>query len=277
MLTEQNYNIKINETKKLKIKKITLGTKEWSDYSVNCINGCSNNCRYCYAKKMAIRFGRKTEKTWPVMEIREHDLNKKYKKRKGRFMFPTAHDITPDLEVIDACFKVLRNILEPGNEVLITTKPHPVVIKKICNIFGNFKEQIQFRFTITSNNEKLLRFWEPGAPSFKQRLWALKYAYQKGFKTSISIEPFLSDPVVFIDDLIPYVSESIWIGPMNYIKATKIKENEKEYYKMIRKLNEPENLLKIYRKVINIPLVRIKDAFENKLLRAGISNSLIKT
>lgn len=41
-----------------KIQKITLGTKEWADSNVNCYLGCSNNCRYCYAKKMAIRFNR---------------------------------------------------------------------------------------------------------------------------------------------------------------------------------------------------------------------------
>lgn len=34
-----------------KSKIITLDTKEWVDSNVNCYFGCSNNCRYCYAKK----------------------------------------------------------------------------------------------------------------------------------------------------------------------------------------------------------------------------------
>ena len=53
---------------KMESRKITSGTKEWADNNINIVFGCENNCRYCYAKKMAIRFERKTEETWKVME-----------------------------------------------------------------------------------------------------------------------------------------------------------------------------------------------------------------
>ena len=26
------------------------GTREWAEHNENCIKGCRNNCRYCYAK-----------------------------------------------------------------------------------------------------------------------------------------------------------------------------------------------------------------------------------
>ncbi|MHA1439268.1 MAG: spore photoproduct lyase family protein [Promethearchaeota archaeon] len=253
----------------LNLNKITLGTKEWSDYSVNCINGCSNNCRYCYARKMAIRFGRKNNDNWVKMEIRQHNVEKKYRKRRGRFMFPTAHDITDDPKILDACIKVIKNIVEPSNSILITTKPRLNVIKKICNEFLDFKEFIQFRFTITSNNDKLLRFWEPGAPSFNERLNALKYAYNRGYKTSISIEPFLNKPSEFIEQFIPFITESIWVGPMNYIKCNGLYEKEKYYYNKIRKLTKPESLIKIYYKLKRYPLIRFKDSFLIKLKKSG--------
>ncbi|MHA1270186.1 MAG: radical SAM protein [Candidatus Helarchaeota archaeon] len=256
--------------KKKKTYKITRGTREWSDYSINCITGCSNNCRYCYARKMAIRFGRKSDDNWKYMEIREKDVKKKYKLRKGRFMFPTAHDITKDPDVLEACLIVLNNLLKVGNSVLITTKPSPFVIKKICSIFEPYKNQIQFRFTITSNQDNLLQFWEPGAPPYNDRIYALKYAFKKGFKTSVSIEPFLNDPSEFIFELTPYITESIWIGPMNYIKRNNLKYEEIEPYDQIRKLNLLENLLTIYKKVNKIDKVRIKDAFINKLTRITI-------
>ena len=32
------------------------GTQEWSVKTVNCTTGCSHDCRYCYAKGMAVRF-----------------------------------------------------------------------------------------------------------------------------------------------------------------------------------------------------------------------------
>ena len=38
-------------------KKIS-GTKEWSIASVNCVTGCENDCRYCYARHDALtRYG----------------------------------------------------------------------------------------------------------------------------------------------------------------------------------------------------------------------------
>ena len=104
--------------KSIEENKITSGTKEWADSNVNCISGCSNNCKYCYAKKMAIRFGRATEKSWPKMKIRQHDVEKGYNKRKGRIMFPTSHDIPEKSTIKNACFIVLEKLLVSDNEIL---------------------------------------------------------------------------------------------------------------------------------------------------------------
>jgi len=79
-------------------KRITLGTKEWASSNINIISGCSHDCRYCYARKMAIRFKRKTEETWKIMELNNEKLCLNFKKRKGRVMFPTSHDITPEFK-----------------------------------------------------------------------------------------------------------------------------------------------------------------------------------
>lgn len=271
---KKRINSKSLKVKNCKINKITLGTREWSDYSVNCISGCNNNCKYCYAKKMAIRFGRKTEINWKKMEIRPQMLKKHFKKREGRIMFPTSHDICSKPDILKACLVVLSNMLKPGNNVLITTKPSFEVIKKICENLNIYKSNIQFRFTITSNNNNLLAFWEPGAPSFEQRLKSLKLAYKKGYKTSVSIEPFLSDPLDFLYEIEPYVSDSIWIGPMNYIQRKNILKNEIELFDNIRDLIRPSNLLSIYYRIssLNISKIRFKDSFLIKLFNANLIN-----
>ena len=46
----------------------TSGTKEWRPNNENCIEGCSNDCRYCYAKKNAIRFGRRDPGSWKIID-----------------------------------------------------------------------------------------------------------------------------------------------------------------------------------------------------------------
>ncbi|MFX1340771.1 MAG: radical SAM protein, partial [Promethearchaeota archaeon] len=184
-------------------KKVTLGTKEWASSNINLISGCSHDCRYCYARKMAIRFKRKTKESWKTMELNEDKLSLNFKKRKGRIMFPSSHDITPEFK--EECFLILKKILDAGNSILITTKPHFDVIKDICKKFEQYKDVIQFRFTITSINNKTLKFWEPGAPNFEERLNSLRYANSLNYKTSVSIEPFLDkDPIPLVKKLYPY-------------------------------------------------------------------------
>lgn len=197
--------------------KITSGTKEWADSNVNLYYGCSNDCIYCYAKKMAIRFGRKTEENWKIMLPNWNAIEKRYGKRKGRIMFPTSHDITEGS--IIACIDILRKLLRAGNSVLITTKPYLKAVQEICNWFFQYKDQIQFRFTITSINWWILKEYEPGAPELVERINSLIYAFRKGYKTSVSIEPFLDmNPIALIYLVAPYVTESIWLGKLNYMK-----------------------------------------------------------
>ena len=214
-----------------KQRKITSGTREWADYNVNCVAGCYNNCRYCYAKVMAKRFGRATEDTWKLMKVRHEAVTRNYAKKTGRIMFPTSHDIIDEPEVKEACLTVLVNLLENGNEVLITTKPKLGIVQRINSELSQYKDRIQFRFTITSIDDELLRFWEPNAPSFFERFTSLKYAYSMGYKTSVSIEPFLDyDPEVLVRRVEPYCTESIWVGKMNYIQKNKLTLFEKGYY-----------------------------------------------
>ncbi|MFX1445476.1 MAG: radical SAM protein [Promethearchaeota archaeon] len=240
-------------------KKVTLGTKEWASSNINLISGCSHDCRYCYARKMAIRFKRKTKESWKTMELNEDKLSLNFKKRKGRIMFPSSHDITPEFK--EECFLILKKILDAGNSILITTKPHFDVIKDICKKFEQYKDVIQFRFTITSINNKTLKFWEPGAPNFEERLNSLRYANSLNYKTSVSIEPFLDkDPIPLVKKLYPYVSETIWIGKMNYIKRNYNSIQELDFYNEIRENYKIQNILRIIFQLRRYKKIRYKDS-----------------
>ena len=240
---------------------IPTGTKEWASSNVNILSGCSHNCRYCYAKKMALRFGRKTEDSWKIMELCQEKLNKNYKKRKGRVMFPSSHDIVPEFKY--ECFEIIEKLLNAGNSILITSKPYYSIIKELCEMFQDYRNKIQFRFTITSLNNELLNFWEEGAPTFEERLEALKHAYKMKFKTSVSIEPFLDhDPVPLVKKLYPFISETIWIGKMNYIDRKDTQDREFEFYDAIRENNRINNIQEIINKLKQFKKVRYKDSIK---------------
>jgi len=210
-------------------EKQVFGTCEWATDNANFISGCIHNCKYCYSKEMAIRFKRKTIENWTVEEINHKQLNKKFNKKDGYIMFPSSHDISPDNLKYSLVF--LNNLLEKGNHILIVTKPHLSVIKEICDKYKSHKKNILFRFTIGSCKTETLRFWEPNAPSFEERLSSLKYAYELGFTTSVSCEPILDIEInELIDKILPFVNDAVWIGKPNFLlrrlKMNGIKDKE---------------------------------------------------
>jgi DNA repair photolyase len=218
---------------------------------------------------MAKRFGRMDGDTWESMEVREEILRQNFKKRPGRVMFPSAHDIFDVSPFKEACLTVLRKLLESENTLLITTKPRLSVIQEICHLFSNYKDQIEFRFTITSNTNRLLEFWEPNAPRFQERLASLKHAFRKRFKTSASIEPFLDyDPTELVKEITPFITESIWIGRMNYISRRGLSREEEQYYNEIRKNYETSRLREIFNKLNGHSKIRFKDSIRIQLARA---------
>jgi len=193
------------------------GTQEWAASNVNIQDGCEHDCRYCYAKTMAIRFKRATPASWRRPRLRQHDLDHSFTRRSGRIMFPTAHDITD--QNIDECLTVLTRMLAAGNDLLIVSKPRLSCIKRLCEELAKYKAQIVFRFSIGSTDNAVLSYWEPGAPSFKARLACLQYAYANDFQTSISGEPMLDgDPDALIAAVRPYVTDSIWLGKINRLR-----------------------------------------------------------
>jgi DNA repair photolyase len=200
------------------------------------------------------------------MEIREDVAKKNFRKLPGRIMFPSTHDIFEFSPFKEVCFAVLRKLLESRNEVLVTTKPRFSIIKNIIQEFGSFRKQIQFRFTLTSVDDNLLEFWEPNAPRFKERLVSLTYAFGEGFKTSVSIEPFLDyDPSELVETVSAFTTESIWIGRMNYIPRNHLSSKEKPYYTRIRKNYETHHLLEIFEKLSQRPEIRFKDSIKMQL------------
>jgi len=199
------------------LDKAPTGTQEWAASNVNIQDGCEHDCRYCYAKTMAIRFKRATSDSWKRPRLRQHDLDRGFTRRSGRIMFPTAHDITD--QNINECLAVLSRMLAVGNELLIVPNPRLSCVKRLCDELATYQAQIVFRFSIGSTDDAVLSYWEPGAPSFKARLACLQYAYAKDFQTSVSGEPMLDgDPDALIAAVRPYVTDSIWLGKINRLR-----------------------------------------------------------
>ena len=81
------------------------------------------------------------------------------------------------------------------------------------------------------------------------------------YKTSVSIEPFLDkNPIPLVKKLYPYVSETIWIGKMNYIKRNYLSIEELDYYNEIRENYTVENIQRIIYNHRRYKKIRYKDS-----------------
>lgn len=199
------------------VARIIRGTLEWACRNFNVCAGCEHDCRYCYAKSMAIRFQRSTPESWKDQIPLPEKLIEAGKGKPTRIMFPSTHDITP--ECLDICMDALDRMLKRGHTVLIVSKPHAQCITAICDRFGDYKDTLIFRFTIGSAANNVLKAWEPHAPQFEERLLSLEMAHAQGYQTSVSCEPMLDGAVErVVTAVLPFVSETVWIGVMNDVK-----------------------------------------------------------
>ena len=241
------------------------GTKEWATDNVNNSKGCTNICRYCYACADALR--RKQialREEWVSCRVRVHDVLKKHPRYPGTVMFPSTHDILP--ENIYACIITLENLLKVGNRVLIVSKPRPDMIEILCKHLKRYRSQILFRFTIGAMDNEILSFWEPSAPRYEERKQALQYAYDKKFGTSVSVEPMLDADHIdeLVDDLLPLVTDAIWIGKMNKIRHC-VDINDDDVEKEVQRIEAgqaDENIKAIYARHKDNPKIKWKDSIK---------------
>lgn len=255
-------------------KKNIRGTREWAVAEINCCLGCLHGCRYCYARYDAVqRKGIVTEKQWNACRVVEKEVLRQHPLYSGQVMFPTAHDIVPDN--LEACVKVLKNLLDAGNRVLVVSKPNIESVRRICMDFDQFRERLLFRFTITARDSRLLEFWEPGAPAYTERKACLRHAFDMGFATSVSVEPMLDtgDVIKMVHELLPYISHSIWLGKMNRIDERVNIDSEQMSLEIerIKQGQRDEKIWALYRDLKLFDKVRWKESVKEVLGLEGAS------
>lgn len=243
------------------------GTREWAVAEINCSRGCPHGCLYCYARYDQVEKKRiVTDSQWKQCCDLEEEVHKSHLLYDGQVMFPTAHDIIP--ENLESALTVIKNLLDAGNRVLIVSKPHLGCIQSICRQFYNQRDQLLFRFTITARDPAIVGLWEPGAPSYEERFMSLRSCFERGFATSVSIEPMLhrEDVVDMILELLPFVSHSIWLGKMNKIK-TRVVSNivSADELQRIRAGQSNKSIRSLYAELQNVEKVRWKESMKEIL------------
>lgn len=191
------------------------------DYCINPYVGCAHGCRYCYATFMK-RYTGHTEEWGSFVDVKINApeiLQKQLKRaRMGRVMISS---VTDAYQPIESKYKLTRQclkaLLQYQFSVDILTKS-PLVLRD-TDLIKEFKD-IDVGITITTNDERISRVFEPNAPSIMARMRTLKTLHDSGIKTYAFIGPVLPmNPEILYEKIRPHV-DNIIIDRMNYTSKT---------------------------------------------------------
>jgi DNA repair photolyase len=130
--------------------------------------------------------------------------------------------VTDPYQPVEAKYKLTRGCLIALSDcdfpVEILTKS-PLVLRDTDVIVKCGR--IEVGFTITTEDDRVRRIFEPLAPSIEQRIRALQTLHEKGIRTFVFIGPVLPmHPDVLADRIRPYVRR-VMIDSMNYPSKTR--------------------------------------------------------
>lgn len=209
--------------REIKAKSI-LSKSQVYDYALNPYVGCQHGCIYCYAKFMK-RFTGHKEKWGEFIDVKinapELLSNEVKKKKIGRVWISGVCDPYQPLEkkymLTRRCLEILT---EKGWPFTVQTKS-PLVLRDM-EILKRARDA-EVGFTITTEDEKIGKIFEPGAPPIRKRIDALAELHGENVKTFVMIAPILPG----VDGLVGALKgkvEYVIIDRLNYHYADRLYE-----------------------------------------------------
>ncbi len=207
----------------LKIREVRaksiLSKSKIHDYCINPYTGCAVNCRYCYARLFMRRYSGHTEPWGSFVDVKINapELLRKQVSRakKGNVWLSSVCDPYQPLEerykLTRQCLEILAEARFPAT---VQTKMNLVL--RDLDVFERF-EQIEVGMTLTTDDDNIVRIFEPGASPVSARLAALAEMHSRGIGTFAFVGPLLpGGPERIIAGLAGKV-DRILVDRMNYL------------------------------------------------------------
>jgi len=192
-----------------------------ADYCINAYVGCSHACLYCYATFMKKYTGHaEAWGTFVDVKLNAAELLRKQLRKavRGHVMVSSVTDAYQPIEVkyrlTRQCLEIL---LEHQFPVGILTKS-PLLLRDL-DIIKKFDE-IEVGITITTDDEKMRKIFEPGAPPIEARINTLRKLKEQGVRTYVFVGPMLPMNTDLLCGKIGKYADSVLLSRMNYIGKT---------------------------------------------------------
>lgn len=205
----------VQETQSKKIL-VRSGIQERT-YCLNPYIGCQHGCRYCYATFMR-RFTGHREKWGQFVDVKINspDLLAKEVQRANRWEVIIS-SVTDPYQPLERRYKLTRQclkiLLDHKLPVSILTKSS--LVTRDVDLLRGF-EHCEVGLTITTDNDKIRKLFEPCSSPISERIKALEILHQCGIKTYAFIGPILpQNPQNLAQQLLGTV-DFVYIDCMNY-------------------------------------------------------------
>ncbi|MFW9990905.1 MAG: hypothetical protein ACFFD4_02475 [Candidatus Odinarchaeota archaeon] len=239
--------------------------------TLNWQTGCGGGCEFCFARLTGDEKGWCKWENWTSPVIRMKDVTKGYRRRSGRIMMPSSHNI--DQTNVMVAVQVLRKLLDTGNkDILVVMKSHPDVITTLCKELEGIIPEIELRHSIPTLDEKLRKVLMPGCPTVDQMLLSVETAKQYKARQSVNVGPYVcAKPWEVVEKVVELgiKPENIWMEPMSHrTKLYKRSAVLRKYKDQLERIYSPTYMRKIKNVLDDRGLhIRYKQTFLNTMAR----------
>jgi len=202
------------QAKSILIKRKNIDSWFVSRYGMNLYRGCGHNCAYCDGRAESYyvegEFGRdvRVKINAPELLRRELDPARKRKPLQGGY-FLLGGGVGDSYQSLEQRYRLTRRALE-----LMAEFDHPVhiltkstLVLRDLDLIGeiNRRRRAVVCFSISSVDEQISGIYEPGVPSPRQRLEAMKTLKANGIPCGLfllPVIPFLTDGERMLEDAV---------------------------------------------------------------------------
>ncbi len=199
--------------------KSILNASKIHEFCVNPYTGCAVGCKYCYASLFIPRYSGHTEPWGTFVDAKTNApalLAKQVPKAKpGTIWIASVCDPYQPAEerfgLTRACLEVLRGA---GHPIRIQTKSARVL--RDLDLIRTIPD-VTLTISITTDDERVARIFEPGASPPDERIEALARFHDAGVQTSAFIGPILPGDHARLIGLLAGKADEILVDRLNYV------------------------------------------------------------
>jgi DNA repair photolyase len=201
--------------------KSILNKSKIHDYCLNPYTGCAVNCRYCYARLFMRRYSGHSEPWGSFVDVKINApelLRRQVSRMKKGWVWVSS--VCDPYQALEERYRLTRSCLEILAEAQfpVTIQTKMTLIIRDLDVLERFDE-IEVGMTLTTDDENMVRIFEPGASPAGERIAALEKIHALGIPTFAFLGPLLpGGPERFIAALAGKV-DRVLVDRMNYLET----------------------------------------------------------